>query len=208
MKKNEKTIESRINPIFPTPVYTSNLKRKFSKKEIDYILSSKENVNINEGNITSKNNYVLQNKVFDDINLFLDVSIKNYFNQIIDPLYKIEPYITQSWLNFTKKNQYHHSHSHPNSIVSGVLYIKTNEDNICFLKSGGYEIAIEPKNFNIFNTYQCFFEVSEGDLILFPSKLNHKVENKKLEGERISLAFNVFVKGVLGSNERLTELIL
>jgi uncharacterized protein (TIGR02466 family) len=208
MKKNEKIIEGRITPIFPTPVYTSNLKRKFFKKEINYIMSCKKNSILNEGNITSKNNYVLQNKIFDDINLFLDVNIKNYFKEIFNPLYKIEPYITQSWLNFTKKNQYHHSHNHPNSIISGVLYIKTNKDSICFLKHNRPEIVIETKNFNTFNAYECFFEVSEGDLIIFPSKLIHKVENKNSEGERISLAFNVFVKGVLGSNARLTELIL
>jgi hypothetical protein len=34
------------------------------------------------------------------------------------------------------------------------------------------------------------------------------VENKKGKNTRISLAFNVFVKGTVGNNKDLTELIL
>jgi hypothetical protein len=35
----------------------------------------------------------------------------------------VTPYITQSWLNYTETNQYHHKHEHPNSLVSGVFYV-------------------------------------------------------------------------------------
>jgi hypothetical protein len=43
---------------------------------------------------------------------------------------------------------------------------------------------------------------------MFPSSLTHMVETKEGTNTRISLAFNVFVKGTLGDNTRLTELIL
>ena len=38
--------------------------------------------------------------------------------------------------------------------------------------------------------------------------ITHMVENKEGTNTRISLAFNVFIKGTIGNNKQLTELIL
>ena len=43
---------------------------------------------------------------------------------------------------------------------------------------------------------------------MFPSSLNHGVDVKKGDNIRISLSFNTFYKGVLGSDTALTKLIL
>jgi hypothetical protein len=55
------------------------------------------------------------------------------------------PYITQSWANYTKKNQYHHTHEHPNSFISGVLYINANEahDKITMHKKSYQQIKVK-----------------------------------------------------------------
>ena len=50
--------------------------------------------------------------------------------------------------------------------------------------------------------------MTTGDIFLFPSSLSHAVETKQGENTRISLSFNVFIKGTVGSNHDLTELIL
>ena len=36
----------------------------------------------------------------------------NYFNKVICSSNSIIPYITQSWINYTETNQFHHSHAH------------------------------------------------------------------------------------------------
>jgi len=51
-------------------------------------------------------------------------------------------------------------------------------------------------------------QIKTGMLILFPSSLTHGVEIKKDNEERISLAFNTYFKGTLGSAKSLTELKL
>jgi len=206
--KKEININAQIDCIFPTPIYRSNIERSFTKRELNYISYLKKDNLQNLGNITSKNNYVLRNTIFNNINFFLEISVKEYFKKIINPLRDITPYITQSWVNFTYKDQYHHLHNHPNSIVSGVLYINTNNDNITFYKKFNSELRIEPKNFNDFNSNSHTYNVNTGDLILFPSYIDHYVSNKKFSDERISLSFNVFVKGKMGVADRLTELIL
>ena len=43
---------------------------------------------------------------------------------------------------------------------------------------------------------------------MFPSSTTHQVETKQGNNTRISLAFNTFYKGTIGSNFELTELIL
>ena len=119
--------ESHINAIFPTPIYRSKLNRDFTEKELLFVNNNKNVVYNNTGNTVSKNNYVLDNKFFKNIKKELNLRVKDYFDKIVSSSNDIKPYITQSWLNYTKNNQYHHKHNHFNSLVSGVLYINSDE---------------------------------------------------------------------------------
>jgi uncharacterized protein (TIGR02466 family) len=203
-------IESNINSIFPTPVYISKLDRELTNKELSFINKTKLDVYKNEGNTTSNDNYILNQKVFKDLKTDLDLRIKDYFDKVISPTNNITPYITQSWLNYTETNQYHHKHAHPNSIVSGVFYINCNDqfDKIKFFSENYKTIKLETKNWNLWNSESWWFPVKTGDIIMFPSSLTHMVETKQGDNTRTSLAFNVFIKGTIGDNKSLTELIL
>jgi uncharacterized protein (TIGR02466 family) len=203
-------MEATINGIFPTPIYISKLNRELTNKELSFIDKIKLDCNKNEGNITSNNNYILNEKPFTNIKKELDLKVQDYFNKVISPANNITPYITQSWLNYTETNQYHHKHQHPNSLVSGVFYINCHEehDKIKFFNDTYKTIKPEVKDWNIWNSESWWFSVKTGDIILFPSSLTHMVETKEGDNTRISLAFNVFIKGNIGNNKNLTELIL
>jgi len=203
-------VEATINGIFPTPIYISKLNRELTNKELSFIHNNKNDCNKNEGNITSNDNYILNQKVFKDLKTDLDLIVKDYFEKVISPTDKITPYITQSWLNYTETNQYHHKHAHPNSLVSGVFYINCDDklDKIKFFKEDYKTIKPEIKDWNIWNSESWWFHVKTGDVILFPSSLTHMVETKEGTNTRISLAFNVFIKGNIGNNKNLTELVL
>ena len=203
-------MEATINSIFPTPIYISKLNRNFTPLELKFVDKSKKNFTKNDGNITSKNNYILNEKPFENIKKELDLRVKDYFKKVISSTEKITPYITQSWLNYTETNQFHHKHAHPNSLISGVFYINCHEelDKIKFFDDKYKTIKLETKDWNLFNSETWWFTVKTGDIIMFPSSLTHMVETKEGTNTRISLAFNVFVKGTLGDNTALTELIL
>ena len=203
-------IESTVNGIFPTPVYMSKLDRDLTKKELSFIDMTKLDFYKNEGNITSNDNYILNQKVFSKLKEDLDLRVQDYFNKVLSTTDAITPFITQSWLNYTETNQYHHKHQHPNSLVSGVFYVNCHEelDKIKFFNDGYKTIKPEIKDWNLYNSESWWFTVKTGDIILFPSSLTHMVENKEGTNTRISLAFNVFIKGTLGNNKNLTELIL
>ena len=202
--------EPIIHSLFPTPVFFSSLERKLTPLETKFLNKKEKDTYNNEGNITSNDNYVLNEKPFLNLKNELDLKVKEYFDKIICPSNKVKPYITQSWLNYTKRNQYHHKHQHPNSLVSGVFYINADEklDKIKFFKEDYQPIKLEIKEYNLFNSQSWWFTVKTGDIVLFPSSLTHMVETKQGDNVRTSLAFNVFVEGKIGINKNLTELIL
>ena len=205
--------EPVIHSIFPIPIYRTKIDRGFTKQELQFVKEQKKHCTNNEGNINTKDNYILNRKEFKNIKKFLDKHCKKYLDTVICPKNNIELYITQSWLNYTDANQYHHQHQHPNSVISGVLYFDSDikNDKILFSHSRGYQ-QIKPEidntKWNLWNSGTWFFPVETGNLFMFPSSTTHQVETKKGNNTRISLAFNTFYKGSVGSNCELTELIL
>lgn len=203
-------MSDNILGIFPTPIYLSKLDRKLSENELKFVFENKKYITENEGNIATKNKYILDEKIFINIKKEINLKIQDYFDKIFCTSNNIEPYITQSWINYTEKNQYHHKHQHSNSLVSGVFYINCDSENdkILFFKDKYETLKLEVKEYNLWNSDTWWCGLKTGDLILFPSHLNHMVETVKSDITRISLSFNVFIKGNLGNKEMATELII
>lgn len=197
-----------ITHIFPTTTAHFSLGREMNDNEIKYINSLELKKNI--GNKYTVNASVLQNKTMSSIREFCENSLEEYFQAVYNPKYDIKLYITQSWVNFTKTGEYHHIHNHPNSFISGVLYLDVteNEDKIFFYKDSIAAIKVIPKEWNVHNAENCCFEVKNGDLILFPSSLKHMVQTTTTQKTRVSLSFNTFLRGQLGEDESLTTLNL
>ena len=206
--------EPIIHSLFPTPVYYTKMDRGFTKQELNFVNEQKKHCINNQGNINTKDNYILNRKQFKNLHKMLSIECNKYLEKIICPKNKdLELYITQSWLNYTENNQYHHRHEHPNSYISGVLYINSDikTDSIKFFHNNTY-IPISPdidkKRWNHFNSRSWWFSVDTGTLVMFPSSTTHQVDVKEGNNTRISLAFNTFIKGTLGDNFSLTELKL
>jgi uncharacterized protein (TIGR02466 family) len=202
-----------IHSIFPISIYTTKIDRGFTKQELQLVNQQKKHCIKNEGNINTRDNYILNRKEFKNIKKFLDKHCKEYLDTVICPKKNLELYITQSWLNYTEVNQHHHQHAHPNSVVSGVLYFDSDvkNDKILFTHPTIYQQIkpdIDKTKFNLWNSDTWFFPVETGNLFMFPSSTIHQVETKQGNNTRISLAFNTFYKGTLGADDTLTELIL
>ena len=119
-----------IENLFPTPIYMSNINRKFTEKELAFVKDKKTQTEKNQGdNIITTDKNILDKIEFKEVKSFLENSCQDYLDKIISPLKNVKLYITQSWLNYTEENQTHHAHSHQNSIISGVLYIDADKDN-------------------------------------------------------------------------------
>ena len=189
----------RVENLFPTPVAFWNL--NITEEEKAFIRNLEQRPN--QGNTTSKNNYLLDK--LPRIKGFVNHCLDEYMTAIYAPKHEVKPYITQSWANYTKPGQFHHKHAHPNSFISGCVYIAAKGDKIFFYKDGYQQIKLPTENYNPYNSESWWFEVNEGDVILFPSSLTHMVQTVDGE-ERISIAFNTFLKGTIGGADDLTEL--
>ena len=202
-----------INTIFPTCFITSNIGRELTKSELDVVEKNSldDAVEKNSGNIVSKERYVLKKyKELSNINSFIENGIVYYLEHIIKPKPDLQFFITQSWLNYTKPGQFHHRHAHSNSIISGVFYFNAqqNFDKIKFSDENYDRIKYTPTEYTLFNSKTWWYPVKTGDLIIFPSELEHMVDVTESTETRISLAFNVFAKGIFGDEHRLTALYL
>ena len=202
-----------ISGFFPSPVYYTERNSELDvteKKEIEDIIAEGMRRNVN--NAYSINNFIFDTKL-KNIKEFCEQHLKMYVEQVIVPKEELEFYITQSWLNLTKPDESHHEHNHPNSIISGVFYISTVEnDGIMFIDPNIRQkkiITIGTEDYNIWNSLDWTMPVYKNQLFLFPSWLAHCVElNQNATTNRISLSFNVFLRGKIGNRENLTELIL
>jgi len=200
-----------IRPLFPEPVYFSKLERALTKKELKTIDAYKAKTHKNEGNTTSNDNYVLENKTLKNLKKDLHTKVMDYFSEVVCTANSIIPYITQSWINYTETNQFHPRHFHSNAYISGVFYIDAQKkvDSITFYKPKADEtIKLHVTKYNSFNSTTCLFPVETGNIFLFRSSLIHGIDKKKGTNTRISLSFNVFFKGKIGDYQTLTELVL
>jgi uncharacterized protein (TIGR02466 family) len=201
--------EPQIHGLFPTPVLMTNIDRRFTDEEVIFFTEQSRNTVTNEGNVTSKDNYVFKQDVMKTLHEDVLNSVKLYMSNVLNTTDDVVPYITQSWLNYTKPGQFHHKHEHPNSFLSGVLYINADpkKDKIHFYNNRYRQIKPQLKDWNWWNSDSWWFEVKTGGLVIFPSNLTHMVEQTQSEDTRISLAFNTFLKGSIGRNQDLTELL-
>jgi uncharacterized protein (TIGR02466 family) len=199
--------------LFPTCISVLDLERPFTKKELNKVdsLLKDENIMPNMANFTTKNKNILDESTFANLKREISQGFAHYVNQIINPINDIEIYITQSWLNITTIGMAHHLHSHANSYLSGVLYINTNEeDKIIFKRpvQSNLILSTTPKISTILNSEYWWVPVSTGQLLIFPSHLEHMVPPFGTEHKRISLSMNTYIKGKIGDEHSATFLEL
>lgn len=197
-----------MHNLFPIPVGLYELGRDLTEKELSFLKNQKTRPN--NGNTTSVDNTILKARALTQLRDFIETSVSDYFKTVHNPKHKVNLKITQSWTNYTEKNQYHHKHAHPNSFVSGVFYIQADKtkDKIYFYRDSYQQIKFPPQEWNVWNSDSWWFEVGTGNLILFPSSLTHMVPSVESEQTRISLSFNTFPVGHVGEEMDLTGLRL
>ena len=195
--------------LFPVAIGSTFLERDFTQTEIEFFNDQKNSLRPNISNRTSANSYIFENEILKEIKQLCEIEINKYFQEVYQPCNDVSLYITQSWINFTDHKQSHHQHTHANSFISGCLYLDVDKetDKITFHKPSS-QLGVETKNYNIYNSNSWWLNVENKQLLMFPSNLAHSVEPTKSEKTRISIAFNTFFKGTLGSQIELTELKL
>lgn len=133
-------------------------------------------------------------------------SFLKYFNYIFScistclKIYNREFKISNMWININHPGSYNVEHDHPESILSGVLWVKVS-DNCGGLKFNSPKSFSEhslietldkdiQRQINYFSTFE-FKNPREGVMVLFPSHIRHSVDFNRSNSDRISIAFNL-----------------
>ena len=199
MKKDE------LLMVFPTPVQIYKYENSI-EKELKYIEGVEWKQQVSNYNFKSKDTYLSEHEELKDIVSFFKECIDDYCNTIVNSEQRLV--ITQLWANRNPKGSKHHEHVHPNSILSGVFYLRQDPKlpPIQFSKSNQHTMKLDPKKYYNFNAETFLLPCTTGELILFPSSLRHSVPVNQGDEERISLSFNTFSVDALGSEDSLTHL--
>ena len=202
----------KIEALFPVALGSTELDRELTKEELDFFKRTQESKDrvTNHGNTHTNDHYILDNPELSELKKNLTEKVNLYFRDVYKVDEDIKIFITISWVNYTETGEYHHAHSHPNSVISGVYYIETDEsDTITFSTPWLNKLTMymNPTEYNQWNSEEWWYPTRKNTLLLFPSKLTHHVDQVKSDKTRISLAFNTFIKGKIGGSN-LSELFL
>ena len=114
-------------------------------------------------------------------------------------------YHLYGWVNISRHGAYNRVHNHPNWVWSGIYYVAVGDPDPDDPYNGKLEfidprtplISVEGLN----RDDNPVIEPSPGRMVVFPSWLNHEVHPFFGKGERISIAFNAFVRESLLEDE-------
>ena len=203
-------IDYRMVPLFNTPlfikenIFIEESTKEFLKKQ-DF-----ERMWANNGDY-GVDKYILNKPECALLKDNLNDAMKKYAYIELRARENIEFYITNSWVVRHKPGDWAQDHVHTNSIISGVYYFDVSGEKDCgeftlqrdLNRTGVFPLScdIDVRDHNLFNSKIWTLTPKNGDVYMFPSSTIHNVGKNKTNNDRHSLAFNVHVKGKLGTKE-------
>ena len=145
-------------------------------------------------------------KLFENLNKNIIKLSKQFMDDLNWEYEKLE--ITGMWSNKMTNKEFHRPHTHPNNLLSGVFYPENNDSKIIFLDPRNQSSIFLPyiNKYTYLNSSIWSFPAVKNTLILFPSWLMHYVEMVQgTDFDRISISFNVMLKGNFGKAEDFTK---
>ena len=106
------------------------------------------------------------------------------------------------WANKKNLGQWHRRHTHPNSFLSGIIYLTTCDSRTwfsipnlwCPQNDREYVIGTYPNTRDDAEIIHKQESIA-GTMIVFPSHLPHSVDDNKTDTSRYTIAFNAFPCG-------------
>ena len=197
------TDNKEILKFFPQPIFKYKIDsyQEWNAQLLDYIYELKEDdeSGIERSNINGwhskpfdlKKKNSIQHKFFLNITKYVFDVLKSYG-------WKADPekiICSEMWAIINKKNNFNLLHTHPNSYLSAAYYAKAPKNSGNFIIEDPLSVSrhsypiIETKT--EFNTKVVGLDIEEGDLLIFPAYLPHKVGKNNTDEDRVVVSFNI-----------------
>ena len=189
--------------LFPTPVYIADIKHPTLNQELerDIVAWSKQDKGIVRTNVQgwhSTTNMHERPEFKKLVNMLYDCQ-KTVYEQ---EYYENEPVLGNMWANINPPGGSNRAHQHPNSLWSGVYWIKTPKNcgqlkiddprSVACMTRPRQKDTKKPDRL----WRETHYEPIAGRCIMFPSWLMHCVDPNESNDIRISVSFNFLQKGM------------
>ena len=189
-------------PLFPTGIVQPYTAPKSFMNTLDFSKLTFERFDGQTKLRTQKFNNILLHPEFQEVKAWIQECAEDFLDNALEMEYE-EFFFTESWLNISGKGGYQKVHNHSNSIISGTLYLKSEEKHppLEFKKQ---KMEFEPfisltehyKKGNPNTASTLGFPCTQDTMLVFNSHLYHGHEANKLESERVGLSWNGLVNFV------------
>lgn len=195
---------NKPNLLFPTPVWTLQLDnyKNINEQMYNYIKSKQINdeIGINKSNVKGwhSNDFDLNDKEPQNFITFILPSIEKVMVDMNWEKQKQIAKINNMWAIVNIGGSTNLRHQHGNSTISGAYYIRAplNSGDIVFYDPRPAPVYSHPNVVapNFLNAQVNGITPKEGALVLFPSYLDHSVNENLSNEERIVISFNIKIQ--------------
>ena len=192
---------TKPNLFFPTPVWALQLEnyKKINEEMYDYIKKhqSSDQVGINKSNIKGwhSRDFDLSENEPQNFIFFISKHIEQLMTDMNWDTKKQIAKINNMWAIINTGGSANLRHQHGNSTISGAYYVRApkNSGDIIFYDPRPAPVYSHPNATtpNPLNAQVNGISPKEGALVLFPSYLDHSVNENLSKDERIVISFNI-----------------
>ena len=186
---------------FPTPIYIADIEHPTLNQELerDIVAWSKQDKGITRTNVQgwhSPTNMAQLPQFKKLVDMLFACQKTIYEQEHLD----LEPVLGNMWANINPPGGMNRAHQHPNSLWSGVYYIKAPKNSghlkiddprssAAMVRPNQKKGPVPPRLFR-----ETHYEPIAGRCIMFPSWLMHCVDPNESNDIRISVSFNFLQK--------------
>ena len=202
----------KILTYFPQPIFRYKVEnyKTFNKELEEYIYKLKEEdnegvVRSNRGGWHSKSFKVrekgtIQNRFTQELSKYIFDVIQTYGWKCVPE----RVVVSEMWAIINKPRDFNVIHTHPNAYLSAAYYVKAPEKAGRFVIENPLSVARHSYPAHAtkteYNIKAAALDIEEGDLLLFPAYLPHKVNENKSDDDRIVISFNVNINNFDNTN--------
>ena len=200
---------SKTKLLFSTPIYQAQLSEvgKIDMLEIEKSCWSiaqddeagqkwcEENNYLGYTSYASLSDLTWRSPIFGDLKKLLDLHIERFLTELDFNLESRDLKLEDIWINILAEGGNHSAHLHPNSVISGTIYIsmppktsaiKFEDPRLPMMMAAPSRLVNAKEYLKPF----IYVNPSVGDVLLWESWLRHEVPANNSSEERISISFN------------------
>jgi uncharacterized protein (TIGR02466 family) len=192
---------TKPEPLFPTPLWSFNHPDLGSLGPLADRVLELERLDPNGLSLTNQGGWhsstdLMQDAAFQDMFQWIAGCCHGAFQAWGWDFSKATPTFNNAWAMVNRVGHSTRAHLHPNSLFSGVMYLRVPEGAgaIAFLDPrAGAQMLLPPLRTDAKEDQQgrLRHQPQVGELLLFSAWLWHEVEPSTRAGERIALSFNI-----------------